>query len=100
MDQLMKVVYLNDSFIEAEKANISIFDRGLLFGDSVYEVIPVYKNQPRFLKEHLNRLESNLDKAKIPLPNCDWNSIFEQLIKKNKGGDLQIYLQVTRGLDR
>ena len=91
------IVYLNGNYTEAKNATISIFDRGLLFGDSIYEVIPVYNGTPCFVDRHLQRLNSNLDKIKIQKPDLDWLSIINQLIQLNGKSDMQIYLQVTRG---
>ncbi|RMX03338.1 D-amino acid aminotransferase [Legionella jordanis] len=93
----MGIVYLNGEFVEAADAKISIFDRGFLFADAIYEVIPVYQSRPFFVARHMKRLETSLDNARIPKPNLDWLNLFQQLIELNGGGDLQIYVQVTRG---
>ncbi|MFC7780624.1 D-amino acid aminotransferase [Legionella taurinensis] len=91
------VVYVNGQYCLAHEASISVFDRGFLFGDAVYEVIPVYGSRPFALEKHLLRLESSLAKARIPNPPCDWVALFQELIRQNGGGDLQLYLQITRG---
>lgn len=91
------IVYLNGSYTEASEAKISVFDRGILFADSVYEVIPVYKGRLFRLERHLRRLSASLASARITEPNLDWQALFNELIKLNGGGDLQIYLQITRG---
>ncbi|STX29089.1 D-alanine transaminase [Legionella beliardensis] len=91
------VVFLNGDYCPANDAKISIFDRGILFGDSIYEVIPVYKSKPFFLDLHLDRLESNLKKLKINKPSYDWVATLDQLIQLNGGGNLQLYVQITRG---
>ncbi|MDP1603218.1 MAG: aminotransferase class IV [Legionella sp.] len=91
------VVYLNGEFTEAQNATISVFDRGVLFADSVYEVIPVYNGRPYFVDRHLNRLKLNLEQTKIQAPPINWLPVFDELINQNGGGDLQIYLQITRG---
>lgn len=83
--------------MELADARISIFDRGFLFGDAVYEVLPVYQGRPLFVKQHLERLKSGLDKIKIDLPDYDWHALINRLISENGGGDLQVYIQVTRG---
>lgn len=93
----MKIAFINGQYYDLENAKISIFDRGLLFGDSVYEVLPVYNRQPFFVDKHLERLESNLRKIKIDIPEYDWDDLFQQLIKKNDADNLQIYIQITRG---
>lgn len=94
---MTSVVYLNGAYVNAENAKVSVFDRGLLFGDAVYEVIPVYNGHPCFVGRHLKRLRQNLSHAKINCPDIDWLSVFQELSQRNGGGDLQIYLQITRG---
>lgn len=93
----MKTAFVNGEFVNVADAKISIFDRGFLFGDGVYEVLPVHNGRPLFIDQHLKRLHSNLEKTKIQFPNCDWTNVIQQLIDKNGGGDLQIYIQITRG---
>ncbi len=91
--------YLNGNFSPINKLKISPFDRGFLFGDSVYESIPVYYNAPRNLSDHLLRLRKNLDYLciKLPLSDRDISKIIETLIKKNKFEHQYIYCQITRG---
>ena len=74
-------------------------DRGFLFGDGVYEVIPVFGGKPLRLDEHLDRLERSMDRVSLPNPLAAdrWKEIFDKLLQKNPGGDRSIYLQVTRG---
>jgi D-alanine transaminase len=91
------IVFLEGKYCQASDAKISIFDRSVLFGDSVYEVIPVYDGKPFFLDLHLDRLELNLKKLKMSKPAYDWPAILDELIQLNGGGDLQLYIQVTRG---
>ena len=91
------IVYINGNYLSAENATVSVFDRGVLFGDSVYEVIPVYNWRPFFADRHMERLKSNLEKIGIPIPETDWQTIFQTLIERNGGGNLQLYLQITRG---
>lgn len=96
----MADVYLNGQFLSAEDAHVSVFDRGFLLGDGVYEVIPVYAGQCFQLTGHLLRLQASLDgiRMKNPHSNLEWESIIEQLIEKNGSGDQSLYLQVTRGV--
>ncbi len=94
---MIEIVYLNGNFVHAADAKISVFDRGFTFGDSVYEVIPVYRSQPYFVKEHLARLSRSLASVDIENPPIDWLNVFQTLIEQNGGGDMQIYLQITRG---
>lgn len=93
----MKKAYINGEFVDHTDAKVSIFDRGLLFGDSIYEVLPVYNGQAFFLDRHLARLFSNAEKIKLNLPELDWVNVIKQLIQHNGGGNLQVYIQITRG---
>lgn len=95
------IVYLNNQFVAENQATISIFDRGFLFADGVYEVIPVYKNCVLFLKEHLDRLQANLDRLNInhSLNLNQWQDICTRLISNN-GYNRPIYIQITRGADK
>ncbi|MCW8450931.1 D-amino acid aminotransferase [Legionella quinlivanii] len=90
-------VYLNGQITPSHEAKVSIFDRGFLFADSVYEVIPVYDGRPFFVEKHLRRLQSSLDKSRIPEPQIDWLPVLDELIRLNGNGDMQLYIQITRG---
>lgn len=92
------IVYLNGEFLPLNQAKVSVMDRGFLFGDGVYEVIPVYGGRPLRLDEHMERLASSLRGIRItpPLSNAEWASIFSRLIQG--AHDQSIYLQVTRGV--
>lgn len=96
----MDQVYLNGSFIPAQQAQISVFDRGFLLGDGVYEVIPVYKGKCFQLTGHLERLQASLDGVRMKNPHTDseWTKLIEKLVALNGGGDQSLYLQVTRGV--
>jgi D-alanine transaminase len=93
-------VYLNGEFLSADQAKISVFDRGFLLGDGVYEVIPVYAGICFELAAHLKRLQASLDGIRMKNPHSDseWQLLIEQLIAFNGGGDQSLYLQVTRGV--
>jgi D-alanine transaminase len=95
-------VYLNGDFLPAEAAKVSVLDRGFLFGDGVYEVIPVYDGRPFRLAQHLDRLERSLEGVQIsaPLTRDRWTAVLEGLVAHHGGGDLSVYLQVTRGVAR
>ena len=93
-------VFLNGSYMPVQQANISVLDRGFLFGDGVYEVIPVYGNTVFRLAEHLIRLENSLAAIDIKNPHStsEWEDIFNELVRRNPAGtDRSIYLEVTRG---
>jgi len=94
------IVYLNGLYLPVEQATISVMDRGFLFGDGVYEVIPVFGNKLLRLDEHLNRLQNSLHRISLPDPhsNEEWAGIFSQLLKKNDGEDRAVYLQISRGV--
>lgn len=97
----MPIVYLNSQFVEQEDAKISVMDRGFLFGDGVYEVVPVYDGHMVGLQQHLDRLKHSLSMIHMtpPLTDDEWKSIFNELLEKNNGmsGIQSIYLQITRG---
>lgn len=101
----MSIAFLNGEFLDLNQARISPLDRGFLFGDGIYEVIPTYKGQAVGLKEHLERLESGLNAIGIPVPysNQEWCSIIDALIEKNRAltgaENLGIYIQISRGAD-
>ncbi len=91
-------VYLNGEFLPLGEAKISVLDRGFLFGDGVYEVIPVYGGKPLRLTEHLRRLDQSLANIRMQPPLTDeaWSAIFDRLISGTH--DQSIYLEVTRGV--
>jgi D-alanine transaminase len=93
------VVYLNGEYLPQSQARISVLDRGFLFGDGVYEVIPVFGGKPLRLDEHLDRLKRSMNRVSLdnPMTNEQWHEVFQSLLAKNPGSDRAIYLQVTRG---
>lgn len=97
----LAVTYLNGSFLPIAEASVSPLDRGFLFGDAIYEVIPVFSGRPFLLDAHLQRLTRSLNELQIanPYSTEEWNSVIKGLIEKNDGDDLAIYIQVTRGAD-
>src|SRR5690348_11050031 len=96
------MIYLNGKFMPIEDARIPVLDRGFIFGDGVYEVIPVYSRKPFRLPEHLQRLQHSLDgiRLKNPHSNSEWSAILRQLIDVNDSEDQSVYLHVTRGVAR
>lgn len=93
-------VYLNGEFVPPDRARVSVFDRGFVFGDGVYEVIPVFGGRLFRLEHHLARLERSLAAIRMesPLDAADWEAVFARLVRENGHGDQSIYLQVTRGV--
>jgi len=95
----MSEVFLNGSFVEASQARISPMDRGFLFADGIYEVIPVFNGVLFRAEQHLRRLERSLDGLQIPSPHSvpEWMELCRELVRRNGGGELSLYMQVTRG---
>ena len=92
--------YLNGEFVDPEQVTISPFDRGFIFGDGVYEVIPCYGGRVFRWPEHLARLNRNLSILGIPEPldRAQWSALVEDLILGLEDRDLYLYIQVTRGI--
>ncbi|OOZ37825.1 D-amino acid aminotransferase [Solemya velesiana gill symbiont] len=92
-------VFLNGEFLPREQAQISVMDRGFLFGDGVYEVIPCYSGKLFRLEHHLNRLNDSLLAIHMENPHTrgEWREILEELVARRPGEDQAVYLQVTRG---
>jgi len=93
------LVYLNGAFLPPEQARVSVFDRGFVFADGVYEVIPAYGGRLFRLQQHLARLDNSLAGIRLhnPLAARDWQAIFSRLVETGGDGDQSVYLQVTRG---
>jgi D-alanine transaminase len=94
------VVFLNGKFMPVEEARVPVLDRGFIFGDGVYELIPVYSRVPFRMDEHLARLERSLAAVRIrnPYSRAEWRDIILQLVAKQPFEDQGIYFQVTRGV--
>jgi D-alanine transaminase len=96
----MNPVFLNGKLLPLEQANVSVLDRGFIFGDGVYELVPVYSRVPFRLDEHLTRLERSLGEAKIrnPYSRAQWRAHVYQLVDAQAFDDQGVYFQVTRGV--
>jgi D-alanine transaminase len=97
---MTEILYLNGDYVPPAEAKISVFDRGFMFGDGVYEVIPVYSGMLLRGRAHLVRLQASLDELNIanPLSMAQWMEIFTTLIAQHDAlSDNVIYIQVTRG---
>ncbi len=94
-----KEVWLNGQWMPHDQATVSVFDRGFMLGDGVYEVIPCYNNRPFTLREHLQRLQSGLHETGITFDSLSLRDhIFEAIDKAAlPDGDGAVYMQVTRG---
>jgi D-alanine transaminase len=96
----MNMVYLNGKLVAIEDAKVSVLDRGFIFGDGVYELVPVYSRVPFRLDEHLARLERSLAEVKIRNPHtrAQWRDIVYRVIDAQPFDDQGVYFQVTRGV--
>ena len=94
------MVFLNGRFLPLEQATVPVLDRGFIFGDGVYELIPVYSRAPFRMDEHLARLERSLAAVRIanPYARDRWRSVIRELVAQQPWEDQGVYLQVTRGV--
>lgn len=95
------IVYLNGNHLPLSKAGVSVLDRGFIFGDGIYEVVPVYWQQPFRMQEHLARLDRSLAKIHIaqPFAREQWQELIADLLAVQPARDYaMVYIQVTRGV--
>lgn len=97
---MTQIVHLNGKFLPIDQAFVPVLDRGFIFGDGVYEVIPVYSGHVFRLEEHLKRLQNSLDGIRLANPhtNAEWAALIHELIAQNEGEDQYIYFHITRGV--
>ncbi len=95
-----KVIQLNGRFLPAERAQISVFDRGLLYGDGLFETLRTYCGRPFALGQHLARLQASADFLGFAVPRRTWHRDIELLLKKNGllGTDAWVRITLTRGV--
>jgi D-alanine transaminase len=95
-------VYLNGQYMPIEEARVPVLDRGFIFGDGIYEFVPVYSRKPFRLEGHLARLERSLGEVKIrnPYSREAWAGIIAKLVSLQTFEDQGVYWQVTRGVAR
>jgi len=94
-----RVVYLNREFVPLGNAKISVLDRGFIYGDGVYEVVPVYARKPFRMPQHLARLAHSLEGIRLADPLRDrWTPLIGDLIARQPFDDQAVYLQITRGV--
>lgn len=95
-----QLVYLNGEYLPLNEAKVSVLDRGFIFGDGVYEVIPSYGSKALRFEHHMQRLQNSLDAVRIknPLSNAQWQEIINKLIAETDSQDQYIYLHITRGV--
>jgi len=94
------MVFLNGTLMPIEEAKVPVLDRGFIFGDGVYELVPVYSRVPFRLEEHLARLERSLELVRIrnPYARAEWRDILLEVIRRQPFEDQGVYFQVTRGV--
>ncbi|MBB1634614.1 D-amino acid aminotransferase [Cupriavidus sp. UME77] len=97
-----EIVYLNGELTPLSEARVPVLDRGFIFGDGVYEVVPIYAGKPFRLQQHLARLARSLDTIGIPNPHTDaqWMALIDRVVQANGLADQMVYIQVTRGVAR
>ena len=97
--------FLNGEFTSLSQAKVSVLDRGFIFGDGVYEVVPVYEQKPFRFEQHMARLERSLGELRIPNPKsrAQWRLLVDQLAaayakQQGQSAAQLVYLQITRGV--
>ena len=97
----LPICYLNGEYLPLNEARISPLDRGFLFADSVYEVLPAFAGRMFRFQEHFDRLARSLSEVQLPSPHThrEWLVLLEELIRRNAGVDMYLYVQVTRGVE-
>jgi D-alanine transaminase len=97
-----QIVHLNGALVRIGDARISVLDRGFIYGDGAYEVVPVYARKPFRMPHHLNRLQRTLDAIRLANPHDDptWERLIGEVIERAPFHDQAVYLQVTRGVAR
>lgn len=101
MSDPLPICYLNGVYLPLREARISPLDRGFLFADGVYEVLPAFAGRMFRFREHFDRLARSLSAIKLASPHThdEWQAILEELIRRNSSVDMYLYLQVTRGTE-
>ena len=94
------IVYLNGKFVPLSGAQVSVLDRGFIYGDGVYELIPVYGREPFRMTPHLKRLQRSLDGIGLTNPHTEaqWEALVRDLVARTPYPDQGVYFQVTRGV--
>ncbi len=97
----MSIVYLNGEYMPMEEARISPMDRGFLFGDGIYEVVPSYDGKLVGFTPHMERMQNGLDaiEIKLHIDQDEWRAISQELISRTEGSNLGLYFHVSRGAD-
>jgi D-alanine transaminase len=100
--------YLNGEFSNTRDAKVSVLDRGFIFGDGIYEVVPAYEGRPFRFQEHMERMDRSLREMRIPNPmdRAAWRQLVDQLVAAYakqvnlppEQTNQLVYLQITRGV--
>jgi D-amino acid aminotransferase len=92
-------VFLNGRFVDAARATVSVYDRGMLYGDGLFETMRAYKGVAFAIEEHFHRLRTSADILGLPIPNLDWPATITELLEKNDLAhqDAWVRLTITRG---
>ncbi len=101
MAKPLAVTWFNGAFMPLSDVKISPLDRAFLYGDAIYEVIPVFSGRCFLLEPHLNRLDRSLGEIHIrnPYTRAEWRTLVTELVRRNAGDNVSVYLQVSRGAD-
>ena len=101
MAEPMPICHLDGEWLPLREARISPLDRSFLFGDGVYEVVPVFAGRPFRFNEHFARLTRSADAIRLRDPHSrdGWRALVHELMARNGGGDLYTYVQVSRGAE-
>lgn len=101
MGATLPICYLDGAWLPINEARISPLDRSFLFGDGVYEVVPVFAGRPFRFVEHFDRLTRSCHALRMTDPHDrdQWRTIVRGLMERNGGGDMYVYVQVSRGAD-
>jgi D-alanine transaminase len=93
--------YLDGAYLPLAEARVSPLDRGFLFADGVYEVVPVHRGRLFRLRQHLKRLDDSLRNIRVanPLDETGWTAVLQRLAAEAGEPELLVYLQVTRGAE-
>jgi len=102
MAEPLPICFLNGEFLPLSDARVSPLDRGFLYADAAYEVMPVYGGRPFRFEAHCARLTRSLGELRMQDPHerAEWRRILGALIERNGGGEQYVYWQVTRGAER
>src|SRR3546814_6227365 len=94
------IVYLNGQYVRLGDASISVLDRGFIFGDGIYDVVPAYNGKPFRMDGHLARLERSLAAIgiKVDFKRSDWEALVLDMLRRSGLSDCMVYVQVTRGV--